>query len=103
MLTNKSIRDNIRNIISLNTSTFRHFNEIYIFGSILNDESSPNDIDILLIYNEFSDELIIFLKDAFTIFNHYCELFVDVTALSIEEENETHFLKRLGLKYLKIK
>ena len=36
---------------------FKSFKSVYLFGSILNENRSPNDIDLLLVYKDFSNQL----------------------------------------------
>lgn len=90
-------------VIEKNITVFHHFDSVYLFGSILDGEKFPNDIDVLLIYSKHSDEI----KNEMTIFSSLveqeCGLHVDFTVLSVEEVNETGFIKRIYPRYLKLK
>lgn len=102
-LINSNASDNISRLINQHIELFNSFNNIYLFGSILNIEKTPNDIDILLIYSEYSNKIIKDLNIICSIFANLIELPIDLTVLSVEEENNTTFLKRLNSKYLKLK
>ena len=65
--------------------------------------NAANDIDILLIYSERSDNIIHDLNFICSILEKECGLPVDFTVLSIEEERETNFLTRISSSYLKLK
>jgi hypothetical protein len=74
-----------------------------LFGSLLSAEKNPNDIDILLIYSEFSNNIIDDLNIIYSSFANLSGFQIDLTVLSVEEEKDTNFLKRLNSKYLKLK
>ena len=98
-----NVIDNICHLINQNIKLFNSFNSIYLFGSILNIEKTPNDIDILLIYSEYSNKIIDDLNIIYSVFANLSELPIDLTVLSAKEEKDTTFLKRLNAKYLKLK
>ena len=102
-LINSTTIDNISRLINQHVKLFNSFNNICLFGSILNVEKVPNDIDILLIYPEYSSVLISDLNIICSVFASLSELPIDLTVLSVEEEKDTKFLKRLDSKYLKLK
>lgn len=82
---------------------FDSFNHVYLFGSTLDSTTTNNDIDILVIYTEYSSD---FGNDLMLFSNELekeCGMIVDITALSIEEEKEIKFLKRIKPHYLKLK
>jgi len=103
ILMNSTATDNISHLINQYMKLFNSFNNIYLFGSILNIEKEPNDIDILLIYSEYSSIIINDLNIICSVFANLSELPIDLTVLSVEEEKDTKFLKRLNSKYLKLK
>ncbi len=84
-------------------NSYKCFEKAYVFGSILDYRKCPNDIDIVIIYSNYSSELKRnidnFKKEVRLLMN----LPVDVIALSISEENEVNFIKRLKFKYIKLK
>lgn len=102
-LKNSNATNNISHLINQHIKLFNSFNNIYLFGSILNIEKTPNDIDILLIYSEYSNNIINDLNIICSVFVNLSELPIDLTVLSVEEEKDTKFLKRLNSKYLKLK
>lgn len=82
---------------------FDSFNNVFLFGSILHPDKNHHDIDILLIYSVYSEQL---LKDVNCIYNTLNKasiLPIDLTVLSIDEEKELDFLKKQNFNYLKIK
>lgn len=91
------------NLIMHNINLFDSFSSVYLFGSILHSEKSHHDIDILLIYSIYSEQLIEDANKIFCTLNDESELPVDLTVLSVAEEKETKFLKKQNLNYLKIK
>ena len=82
---------------------FSSYINIYLFGSILNAKKSSNDIDILLIYTEFSKNTMNDLNVISSMFAKLSKLPVDLTVLSVAELRDTDFLKRLNSKYLKLR
>jgi predicted nucleotidyltransferase len=102
-LINSNAIDNISCLINQYIKLFNSFNNIYLFGSILNIEKTPNDIDILLIYSEFSNNIIDDLNIIYSSFANLIDSQIDLTVLSVEEEKDTKFLKRLNSKHLKLK
>lgn len=96
---NKTVIDSVKEHMSL----FRFFDSVYLFGSVLDVNKTPNDIDLLLIYSEYTNKI----NDEITIISlaleNACGLPVDLTVLSVEEEKETEFLKRINLRYIKLK
>ncbi|MDR0913750.1 MAG: nucleotidyltransferase domain-containing protein [Oscillospiraceae bacterium] len=95
--------DKITYLINQHIELFNSFNNIYLFGSLLSAEKNPNDIDILLIYSEFSNNIIDDLNIIYSSFANLSGFQIDLTVLSVEEEKDTNFLKRLNSKYLKLK
>lgn len=82
---------------------FEKFSRVYLFGSILDSKKVPNDIDILLIYSNYYNEMINDLIFIRTILEKKCELPVDFTVLSEDEEKETDFLSRISSSCVKLK
>ena len=82
---------------------FHLFEKIYLFGSILNSCDSSNDIDLLIIYKEYSKKLDIDLRLFINKIEEACGIPVDLTALSNEEEKEVRFLEKITPNYLVLK
>ncbi|AOO64227.1 nucleotidyltransferase domain-containing protein [Sulfurospirillum halorespirans] len=90
-------------LISKHIDIFELFTEVYIFGSVVKNNKFPNDIDLLLVYRIYSEEIegkknMIeqFLKNLF-------ELEIDITILSEKELEQTKFLEKLDSVYERIK
>lgn len=94
---------NIFEIIKELTIVVDQFKEVYIFGSILNPDVIPNDIDILIIYSKPSEGLNFALEKFLNALDSKVDLPVDLTVLSFEEEAETSFLSRIKQTCLKVK
>lgn len=82
---------------------FDSFKHVFLFGSALELNTINNDIDILLIYteysNKFDNDLILFSNEL----EKEIGIFVDITSLSVEEEKETKFLDRIKFHCLKLR
>jgi len=102
-LMNSDAINNISYLMNQHIELFNSFTNIYLFGSVLNTEKAPNDIDILLIYSEYSNTIMKDLDIISSMFIKLNKLPTDLTVLSVEEEENTKFLKRLNSKYLKLK
>lgn len=93
----------IKSLIKQHITLFDSFDNVYLFGSILDINKIPNDIDILLIYSEYSSKIINDLGSICSGLEEISGLPVDLTVLSIEEEKDTKFLEKINFKYLKLK
>lgn len=102
MLTN-SDSDAIVNVIIDNLHLFDGFDEVYIFGSILNPCKKSNDIDLLLLYSTFSSNLIKKQHQIANFLEKKSGYPIDITALSVEEEKGTKFISKLNQNYMVIK
>ena len=96
---NKMIVKKIRERMEL----FESFEQVYLFGSVLNFSTTYNDIDILIIYKEYSSEIGEQFKIIAEELGKACGSFIDLTALSVEEEKDVVFLKKLKSHYLQMK
>ncbi len=99
----EELKNNIIKNIEHHLSLFDYYENIYLFGSVFHGNTEPNDIDILLIYSEYSDNLIDNLHYIKSIFNNIYGLPIDFTILSNEEQKDTKFLEKLNFKYIKLK
>lgn len=100
--TQLDIINNINDCIKENITLFVLFDSVYLFGSVLNENTNPNDIDILLIYSSLFDIAINEIEAIHHVLEESCGLPIDLTVLSVEEEKETDFLKKIN-SYLKLK
>lgn len=94
MLKNKVIE-----YITINLKDFNSFDNVYLFGSVLCEDLCPKDIDLLLVYSKYSNQL---LNNIHLIRSNLQNEFnepIDLTVLSFDELEETDFLKRIKLYY----
>lgn len=96
-------KDSVIQKIIYHIELFESFENVYLFGSIINEKRTPNDIDLLLIYKDFSSRLLIDLDKISTIFDQLYGLSFDLTILSENEEDESSFIIRLNSNYLRLK
>lgn len=96
---NKDIIEQVRKHIA----PFASFKHVFLFGSILELNTINNDIDILIIYTEYSNgfgnDLILFSNKL----ERESGMLVDIMSLSVEEEKETRFLDKIKPRCLKLK
>lgn len=95
MLEKSTIKNKIIHDVLKEKKLFNRFKNVYLFGSILNNENHLNDVDILLIYSKFN---VVINKDAEKIKKHFYEtynLIIDLTILNINELKETKFLEKI--------
>ena len=98
----KSSND-IPKLIKEHISLFDSFEYVYLFGSSLDPNMTHNDIDILTIYAKYSSKIGYDLKRISDELGKATGLYIDLTALSIEEEKDIHFLEKIKHHYLKLK
>lgn len=103
ILTNFNETYRLSCLIKRHLQLFDSFNKIYLYGSILNSEKKPNDIDILLVYTEYSNYIMTDLNIISCFLANHNDLPIHFTVLSILEEKDTKFLERLKGKYLNLK
>lgn len=96
-------RDKFLHLFRRHMNLFDCFTNIYLFGSVAAGVKNPNDIDILLIYSEYSENIPGAVNIIRSTFETLSKLSVDLTVLSAEEERGAMFLKRLDSKYIKLK
>lgn len=101
MLTESRTVNKIIELIRENSGLFFLFKSAYLFGSVLNNNIIPNDLDILLVYEGDAMRVLDGVSDVRMIFEKEIGLYVDLTVLSSEEVVETDFLSRIN--YLKVK
>jgi len=96
-------KDSVIQKIIYHIELFESFENVYLFGSIINEKRTPNDIDLLLIYKDFSSRLLIDLDKINTIFDQLYRFSFDLTVLSEHEEEASSFTIRLNSNYLRLK
>lgn len=85
----------IFNIVKEHLFLLQNIEHAYLFGSVLDVNKKPNDIDILIIYSNYTDKIRKQLQEFSEALESDIGLPVDLTILSIEEEKEVQFLKRI--------
>lgn len=88
-------------LLRRNSALFSSFINVYLFGSVLSENCIPNDLDILLVYEDDATKVLDRISDIKMIFEKEIGLTVDMTVLSKAEVIETDFLERIN--YLKVK
>ncbi len=96
-------KSNIVALLLENITLFEKFEKVYFFGSVLDENKVPNDIDLLLIYTSYSDVIQQEINRILVSLESIIGLPVDLTTLSIEEERDTQFLSRISRQCLKLK
>lgn len=97
------LKNNVLEIIKEQISLFDPFESVYLFGSAINPNLIYHDIDILIIYTKYSQEIEDSLQKVSDKFGEIIDLPIDLTALSVQEEQDTAFLEKIEPHYLKIK
>lgn len=90
-------------LIKENIALFDSVLHAYLFGSVIDPNIAHNDIDILIVYEEYSDKIEDTLQKIALVLGEVSNLPVDLTALSVEEEKDVAFLEKIKPYYLKIK
>lgn len=93
-----SIRLNVSSKVDLlieNIQLFKLFQRVYLFGSVLKNHIVPNDIDLLLVYVKYSNEIQSEKVYLCSILEKILNLHVDLVVLSEEELLETKILKKI--------
>jgi len=93
---------NIKDLILQHQSIFCFFNKVYLFGSSLDNKKYLNDIDLLLVYEKYSEQLVKERKNITSKLEKIFTLHIDLTILSETELKETNFLERLNSPYKRI-
>ena len=103
LMESSNLNNNIIEQVRKHITPFDSFKHVFLFGSALELNTINNDIDILIIYteysNKFDNDLILFSNEL----EKEIGMLVDITSLSFEEEKETQFLDRIKFDYLKLK
>lgn len=90
-------------LIQNNIALFDQFDRVYLFGSVLDDHKEPNDVDILLIYNQYTTKITEEISRVLSSLENLLGIAIDLTVLSVEEEKDTQFLNRIKPHVLKLK
>lgn len=90
-------------LIQNNIALFEQFDRVYLFGSVLDDHKEPDDVDILLIYNQYTTKITEEISRVLSSLENLLGMAIDLTVLSVEEEKDTQFLNRIKPHVLKLK
>lgn len=96
-------RIDIPELLRKSLSLFDSFDQVYLFGSSLDQHLIPNDLDILLIYTEYSHRIKESTSRIYEELGKATGMSIDLTVLSVEEKTSTSFLNRIAPNYLRIK
>lgn len=80
---------------------FSSFDRVYLFGSSLEKDRVPNDVDILLVYSTDSKNTMNNIDDISRVLEKELYLPIHLTILSSNELVETGFLRKIA-KYQRI-
>lgn len=75
--------------------------QVYVFGSMLEQDKIPSDIDVLIIYSEYSNTIQRQIREFETQLANETKMSVDLTILSYEEEKQVCFLEKIRVIQLK--
>ena len=75
--------------------------QVYLFGSVLALNKIPSDIDVLIIYSEYSNTIQMQIKEFEKRLESESGLPIDLTILSFEEEHQVGFLGKVNAIRLK--
>ncbi len=103
LMKSSKLNNDIIEQVRKHITPFDSFRHVFLFGSALELNTINNDIDILIIYTEYSNKF----ENDLILFSNELEkeigMLVDITSISVEEEKETQFLDRIKSHCLKIK
>lgn len=96
------ISDKILGFIKEQKQLFESFDAVYLFGSVLDRDKYPRDIDLLLVYSEYSNKIINDLDLICYVLEEIFKIPIDLTVLDCAELTDTDFLKKIKV-YIKLK
>ncbi len=102
ILTNSNLSSDVQAFVMSHQSMFRPFKHVYLFGSILKETVTPEDIDLLLVYSKYSAEIADKAKQIRANLERQFRMPIDLTTLSTVELEDTNFLSKV-VHYLKMK
>lgn len=103
MLNKSDIIDKVYQVLKKKESLFDSFEEVYLFGSLLDTKRISNDVDILLIYSIYSSKILMDKGEISSVLEYEIGMPIDITILSIEEDKETGFSNKIKNMCLKLK
>ena len=85
----------IVDIAKKHLSLLQDINHAYLFGSVLDINKEPNDIDVLIIYSKYTSDMYRRIQEFAKVLETSSGIPTDLTILSIEEEKQVCFLERI--------
>lgn len=95
------MHSNFVETVKKHSALLLNIESVYVFGSVLDSSKTPNDIDILIIYSEYTNATQMEIENFAKKLESEINLPIDITVLSCAEEREVHFLNRI--KSLQVK
>lgn len=95
--------NNTVNLLSKHISIFELFTKVYLFGSVIKSNKEPNDIDLLLIYQKYSEDIFDAKNAIESFLNKLFDLGIDITILSEKELEQTGFIEKIAFTYKRLK
>ena len=96
------LKQTILAFILNHTILFKHFKCVYLFGSSINEDSTPHDIDLLLVYSIYYNGITDDMESISIALENELHMPIDLTVLSTVELNNTDFLNKIK-SYQKLK
>lgn len=103
ILNDLNIKGSVIQAIQHHIELFHSFEGVYLFGSILSQKEEPNDIDLLLIYETLTSEILNDLNEIKDTFAQLYGIQFDLTVISENEEDESKLIGRLNSRYIRLK
>lgn len=94
--------ENICSHIKRRLSLFKFFDEVYLFGSSINEDIYSNDIDLLLVYSVDKEIIVTEVENILSVLYKCFQKPIDITVLSDDELRDCCFLQKIE-KYIQIK
>ena len=86
----------------LNKDKFWAFDNVLLFGSSIQEGIVPEDIDLLLVYRDFTDVVLSEMKSICFFIEENLHMELDLTVMSINEVFETGFIEKIS-DYIQLK
>lgn len=94
--------DRFAEVLLRHKSLFSSFDCVYLFGSSLKKQAVPKDVDLLIVYSEYSERILQNAESVCPALESILHLPIDLTVMSFDELQETDFLRKIK-HYTRIK
>ena len=88
-------RNHIIDLLFKNIQIFQFFTRVYVFGSVVKNNITPNDVDLLLVYDKYSNEIQSEKDYICSFLEKIFDFHLDLTVLSEKELFQTKFLEKI--------